>query len=298
MKPFKDLAPQTSINLRADCYGRIALSLSRLAAMTTRCELDVAYGEAPHRRLDVYLPDERRKGPFPVFVYLHGGGLMWGYKEWMGLNAPAITNFPAIFISVEYQLAPEGPKSSDAIPDQLDDAAAAVAWIHQNVARYGGDPDRIHIGGHSAGAFLTSLLTVRPDVQRKHGIADGVIKSCFPVSGGYDSRDPTIYGGEAKKARVPAGSSMADAISAITHVSETKTPFFITWAENDNRTVITGGPAMILALRGAGVRAEGHMFELFDHFWVHLDQQRETNLWTRTLRSWMLGDPRTAPVAA
>jgi arylformamidase len=298
LTPFTNLPPQTPINLKADAYGRIALDLSRLAAMTTRCELDVAYGDVPHRKLDIYLPEKGAKGPFPVFVNLHGGGHKWGYKEWMGLNAPVITRFPAIYISVEYALATSGAVTPYfKIPDQLEDTATAVAWVYKNIAKYGGDPERIHIGGHSAGARLSSLFAVRSDVIARHGLPANVVKSCFPQSGSYDSRDVAVYGDDPGKSdRSVSDPEFATRISPIANVAATKTPFFLIWGENDNAMAKASGPAMILALRGAGARAHGHMFPLFDHFWIHVAQQEETNLWTRTLRSWMLADPLTAPV--
>ena len=86
--PFANLKPQSPINIRADAYGQTALNLSRLAAMTTRCKLDIAYGSGPAQRLDVYMPADKSAKGLPVFMNIHGGGWTHGYKEWMGLNAP------------------------------------------------------------------------------------------------------------------------------------------------------------------------------------------------------------------
>ena len=295
--PFSNLPAQTTINLRADAYGKAALQLSRLAAMTTRCVLDQAYGTEAFRRLDIYMPPEAPAKPLPVFVNFHGGGFTWGYKEWMGLNAPAITAFPAIYVTADYRLVASGTNPLALMREQLEDVAAAVAWVHRNIARFGGDPERIHIGGHSAGARLSALLAVRSDVQRTHGI-EGKIRSCFPVSGSYDDREPEVYG---EKPRANADETPADllkAIAPLAHVEGCRIPFFLSWGENDNTGTKSSSPAFALALRRAGCRAEGYMFPLFDHFWIHIDQQRETNRWTRTLKAWMTGDAQTAAVAS
>ncbi len=295
--PFTDLPAQTTINLRADAYGKAALQLSRLAVMTTRCMLDQAYGTEPFRRLDIYMPATKQSAPVPVFVGLHGGGFTWGYKEWMGLNAPAITAFPAIFVSIDYRLVAPGANPVAMMAGQLDDTAAAVAWVYANIARFGGDPERITIGGHSAGARLSALLAVRRDVQAAHGI-EGKIRACLPVSGSYDDRDPGIYG---EKSRAGADTTSPEdnlANSPLAHIKDCKIPFYVTWGENDNTGTKSSSPAFITALRRAGCRAEGHMFPLFDHFWIHIDQQRDSNLWTRTLRAWMLGDAKTEPLPA
>ncbi|MDB5367800.1 MAG: hypothetical protein JWM77_3727 [Rhodospirillales bacterium] len=295
--PFQNLQKQPPINLNADAYGLAALELSRLAALTTRCELDVGYGKDSWQRLDVYLPSDATLKGLPVFLYFHGGGHTHGYKEWMGLNAPPITAFPAIFISVDYHLAPVGSETMEFVPGQVDDGLTALAWAYKNVARYGGDPNRLHIGGHSAGARVSALVAIRHDLHAKYGLPKDAVKSCFPVSGSYDSRGFQVYGETPTAAKsVVTDPKLIKEVSPILHVSGNRVPFVLSWAEADNTMAKAVGPAFALALRQAGARAETLMFPTFDHFWIHIDQQRETNLWTRTLRTWMTGDPKTAPM--
>lgn len=290
--PFLNLPPQTPISLRADAYGETALLLSRLAAMTTRCEIDVRYGKDPAHRLDIYLPTGAAPVPLPVFINIHGGGWSHGYKEWLGLNAPAIVRFPAIYISIEYSLAPTSKH-----PKPLHDCLLALAWTIQNVARYGGDPQRIHVGGHSAGAHLAALMTLRRDLHAQFNVPENAIKSCFAYNGLYDFRDLSVYGqvdGKNPGDKLIARREDAADASPIVFAAGNTTPFYVTWAENDNNLTKFQGPALITALRAAAGRAEGYMFPILDHFWSHIDQQRETNVWTRTLKAWMTGDPKTA----
>ncbi len=100
--------------------------MSRVAALTTRCELDVRYGDRPAQRLDIYMPADTSLRDLPVFVNIHGGGWLIGYKEWCGLNAPALVDLPAIYVSVEYGLMPGTPH-----PGSLQDCLLAVGWIAQ-----------------------------------------------------------------------------------------------------------------------------------------------------------------------
>jgi acetyl esterase/lipase len=293
---FDNLPKQTPINLRADAYIEAALRLSKLAAATTRCELDVPYGDLPAHRLDIYLPRDASLSGLPVFINLHGGGWTHGYKEMLGLNAPVIVGFPAIYISVEYRLAP-GAKH----PAQVEDCARALAWTFRNIRRYGGDPNRIHLGGHSAGAHMAALIVLQPKYRDAHGLPADVVKSCFPYCGIYDLRDMHIYGQSA--ASNPAGellASPADAADAspMAFTAGNATPFFVVWAENDGGLIKAEGPAFIMALQRAKGRVDGLQIPGFDHFWTHLDQERIENPWTRTLKSWILGDPSTAPVAS
>jgi arylformamidase len=294
--PFANLPSQGSINDRADAYGQSALGLSRIAALTSRCELAIPYGLRNAQKLDIYLPPDARARDLPVMVNIHGGAWRWGYKEWMGLNAPPIIATGAIYVSVEYALAP-GAR----YPSQLDDCTAAVAWVHENISRYGGDPNRICIGGHSAGAHLAALVTLRRDRLDRFKLPQDVIKACLICSGAYDFRDPSIYGLPAKNAFLDDFlSSSADAgdASPIAWVKGNTTPFFVAWGENDRDDAKITAPAFLAALREQSGRAEGHMFPLLDHFWMHLAQQSPDNLWVKAVIAWLHGDPRHTPISA
>ncbi len=294
--PFSNLPPQASINLRADAYGETALRISRLVAMTTRCSLDIPYGNGAAHRLDIYMPADRKLKDLPVYISIHGGGWMFGYKEWMGVNAPPIIAAPAIYIAIEYSLAPQAKH-----PTQINDCVAALAWVYKNVGRYGGDPNRIFVGGHSAGGHLSSLLTVRHDLREKAGLPRDVIKACFPYSGVYDMRDLVVYGQPASPGPADAMLTSPDQArdaSPIVWLEGNETPFFITWGENDNILCRAEGPAFVVALQEQPGRVESHMFGSLDHFWVHLIQEDPENLWTKTLVAWMNGDPKTTPIPA
>jgi arylformamidase len=292
--PFANLPSQGSINDRADAYGQSALALSRIAAMTTRCELGIPYGPGNAQKLDIYLPSDAHLRELPVMVNIHGGAWRWGYKEWMGLNAPPIIATQAIYVSVEYALAPAAR-----YPSQLDDCTAAVAWVHKNISRYGGDPNRICIGGHSAGAHLAALMTLRKDRMDRFKLPQDVLKACLICSGAYDFRDPSIYGLPAKNPYLDdflSAPAEAGEASPISWVKGNTTPFFVTWGENDRDDAKMTAPAFLAALREQPGRAEGHMFPSFDHFWMHLAQQSPANLWVKTVIAWLHGDARHASI--
>ncbi len=292
--PFAALKPQAAINLRADAYGETALRLSRLAALTTRHRRDVAYGPDPAQVLDIYMPDDDIRRDLPVLVAIHGGGWTHGYKEWMGLNAPPIVAAPALFVSLSHRLAHAHPH-----PAAFEDCLSALGWIRRHIADFGGSPDRLFLAGHSAGGHLAALVALRRDCRAAAGLPDDAIKACFPFSGQYDLAPP---GPDGLPTLLPSARSLiaepadADAASPIRFAAGNGVPFFVTWAENDNPATRAQGPRFVEALAGQPGRVDGYEFPLFDHFWIHVDQQRPANPWTRTVVAWMTGDPATAPV--
>lgn len=121
--------------------------------------------------LDLYLP--KNKG-FATVIWFHGGGLTDGRKYIPeGLKKKEIA-----VVAANYRLYPK-VKS----PTFVDDAAAAVAWVFQNIASYGGDPKLIFVSGHSAGGYLTSMLGLDKRYLNTYGIDADDIAGLIPYSG-------------------------------------------------------------------------------------------------------------------
>lgn len=122
--------------------------------------------------LDIYYPDTD-KG-FATLVWFHGGGLEGGSKKLQdGFRRQGFA-----VVSVNYRLFPRCK-----CPDYIDDAAAALAWTFDNIEKFGGTKDQIYVSGHSAGGYLTLMLTLAKEYAAKYGLdADRIAKS-YPVSG-------------------------------------------------------------------------------------------------------------------
>ena len=146
--------------------------------------LDLAFGNDPKQKLDLYLPKEKAEAA-PTFLFLHGGGMREGDRAHYGYIARPFAANGIITAVASYRLAIDGFQ----YPAQPEDVAAAVAWIHKHVEEYGGDPQRIYVGGHSAGAILSAYLGVQGAWRQKKGIPDGVLKGIAPVSAPYHSED-------------------------------------------------------------------------------------------------------------
>ncbi|MBN9476009.1 MAG: hypothetical protein ABS43_11775 [Bordetella sp. SCN 67-23] len=282
---FDDLPAQSPIYPEeAEAYARQALALSQEAAQRTRCALDLPYGSDYWQKVDVYQPDEPLDG-LPVLVFAHGGAWSHGYKEWMGLMAPAIVATPAIFVSVSYRLAPDVR-----FPAPLDDCVAALRWVRDHISDYGGSPDRIYVGGHSAGGHLYALATLRHDLLRQAGLAPDTIKACFPVSSQlnlvFDAPEPGS--GEARIYEVfLAQSEDAPAASPLHQMEGNRTPFFLSHGERDFPRIIASNllAAQALARQPSGVTSE--VYPEHGHFDTALGLADPAHPWVRKVSAWL-----------
>lgn len=279
---FDRLPPQEPFRMpEARNYSASILSMSREAALSTRCILDVAYGDDYWQRVDIYLPKDASLTGLPVMLYLHGGGWQRGYKEDMGFMAPAVVDMNAIFVSVSYRLAPTYKWD-----DQLDDVLEAIALVHRSIADLGGDPNKIVIGGHSAGGHLSAMAALRSDLLEAKGLPATVIKHCLPVSGAFAfdaDLDPEFSNVICRDAADIA------AASALNHVRAGAPPFYITWSEKDLGNMLRTTAPMIERLNEAGVPCEIHMFEGFDHFDISLAHADADGIWMRKARQILAG---------
>lgn len=141
---------------------------------------DIAYVDRGDERqvLDLYLPDDQRDAKLPVMFWIHGGGWQVGDKGDVGLKPKTFTERGFLFVSTNYRLLPDVEMGT-----LIRDVAKSLAWVHKHIDDYGGDPNRIFVGGHSAGAQLAALLCVDDRYLEEEGVSSGVLKGCIPVDG-------------------------------------------------------------------------------------------------------------------
>lgn len=290
---FSDLRPQPPRDLSntrepgpANAYGEKALELSRRVAENSRTVMDIPFGQDYYQKLDLYLPENKDLCDLPVLIYFHGGAWQHGYKEWNGFMAPVFTSLPAIFVSASYRLVPEVK-----FPAPLDDAMESLDWVWRNIASYGGNPNRIFVGGWSVGATLASLIVLRLDLYRRYGLSDDVIKACFAASGGYRYKSDVLAPGNSGKSygdlmyNCPQDELLAE---PLLYVKGNQTPFYISWASGDFQHVMQSGRDMVDALMNEGCRVESHVFEGMDHYDFNLAHGDPKNKWVQTVCGWMM----------
>lgn len=141
---------------------------------------DIPYVEAGHERqvLDIYTPKETTEKNLPVMFWIHGGAWAAGDKSEVALKPKVLTDRGFVFVSTNYRLLPH--VEMDVL---IRDIAKSIGWVHRNIAEYGGDPNRIFVGGHSAGAQLAALICIDERYLKEESVSFDVLKGCFPVDG-------------------------------------------------------------------------------------------------------------------
>jgi|LNFM01.1.fsa_nt_gb acetyl esterase len=210
---------------------------------------DVAYGPDPRHRLDVHAPAERKKEGgkgSAMILYFHGGAYVRGernvHPEVYGNIATYFARQGLIGINGTYRLAPQAKW-----PAAAQDLGRAVAWAHENAVRLGGDPARIFLMGHSAGATHAATYGFDREAQPPHGHG---LAGLILMSGRYlfdpSPDDPNLRNFEAyfgtDRKRYPV-------MSPINHINAGKgLPTFVIVSEYDNPDLDTQGAMLFSAL--------------------------------------------------
>lgn len=139
---------------------------------------DVRYVENGHARhvLDIYTPTGAKNAP--VVFWIHGGGWQTGDKSDVKLKPQWFMDRGFVFVSTNYRLLPEVDMGT-----LIRDVAKSCGWVSQNIAEHGGDPKRILVGGHSAGAQLAAILCTDERYLKAEGVGLDSLIGCVPVDG-------------------------------------------------------------------------------------------------------------------
>lgn len=165
------------------------------AQITVTRDIDYRPAEEVEDRLDyldVFMPDGAKN--VPVLVFFHGGALVQGSKELDDALGQKLAKRGIGFVSPNYRLSPAVKH-----PQHANDAAAATAWVFDNIETYGGDPDNVFVGGHSAGAYLAALLALDRSYLSEAGGADRPVRGAVLVS-------PFLFVEEVAPTRIAADS--------------------------------------------------------------------------------------------
>jgi acetyl esterase/lipase len=214
-----------------------------------------AYAPGARHTLDVCRPKTATAAP--VIVFFYGGGWRSGSKRTYRYVAKALARRGYVAVLPDYRVYPQAR-----YPDFLDDGALAVRWVKDNAERFGGDPQKIFLMGHSAGAYIAAMLAVDATWLQKVGLVPSRdISGLIGISGPYDFlplKDDVlkiIFGGADRPQTQP-----------ITHVTAGAPPALLLTGDKDD--VVGAGNSIRLAerLRAAGDEATAVIYPRIGHY--------------------------------
>ena len=214
----------------------MAQGAALFAQADVQVERDIAYAEPKNQRqmLDIYTPAGAKN--LPVVVWIHGGGWQAGDKSEVASKPGAFTGKGLVFVAVSYRFVTSVPM--DTI---VRDIAKSVRWVHDHIGTRGGDPNRIFLMGHSAGAQLAALVATDERFLQTEGLSLAILKGCVPVDGDtYDVPLQVAIGAARRKSLGQPDPKMGHAakfgppdrqrdLSAVRHIAPNKgiPPFLI-----------------------------------------------------------------------
>jgi acetyl esterase/lipase len=218
------------------------------------------FGPQARQVLDVYVP-EQRDGPLPVVVFFYGGSWRGGERADYRFAADALASRGYVAIVPDYRLFPEVR-----FPAFVEDGAKAVRWVLEHVADFGGDPDRLYLMGHSAGAHIAAMLTLDERYLAAEGVPRHSIRGTIALAGPYafyPSRTASV---------APIFSHLADQNTArpIVFVDGDEAPMLLLHGADDDTVFVFNTVELSKTVRDAGGSARQIIYPDVGHFEILL----------------------------
>ena len=207
----------------------------------------IPYGPDPRQAMDIYRP-AAITGPLPVVVFFYGGAWQRGARGDYRFVAAELARQGMVVAVPDYRLAPKAP-----YPDFLQDAARAVAQVRASAAAWGGDPHRIVLAGHSAGAHIAAMLALDPQWLRAAGMSRSDLAGWVGISGPYDFLP--IVEDDIKLVFAPANANLA-ATQPNTFADAPAPPTLLLQGEADTTVEPRNTTALGAKLRAAGAQVQ------------------------------------------
>jgi acetyl esterase/lipase len=213
---------------------------------TDKIATDIAFGSDPRQAIDVYAPEKGSN--LPVIVFFYGGSWSSGARGDYEFAARALAAQGFVVVVPDYRLVPQVR-----YPAFIEDGAAALAWTVANIARYRGDPARIAVSGHSAGAYIAAMLALEPRWLAAHTLPPTSIKALAALAGPFDFA-PFKPGGAADQA-FGAAPDIA-ATQPISHARGDAPPLLLMTGDADETVLPRNATALAAKTTGLGGQAK------------------------------------------
>lgn len=241
----------------ADDYAHRVMGWARLFdPAAVRVRRDVQYGPHPLHRYNVFSPMHAVN--VPVVIFWHGGGWTNGYRDYNTFMARHITAIGCVLVSPSYRLVTHAR-----FPAALDDCMATLAHVREHISDCSGDPSRIYLGGHSAGAHLAALTALRSPIT---------VQGCLAISGIMDLYHPSPTPGSLEErvySMVLSDPSQDAVMSPVCWATGNRVPFDLTIGEYDSPRVRSSNLRLFELLKLQAARVELHDLPGLDHFQTH-----------------------------
>ena len=225
----------------------------------TTVEKDLAYGKHERNKLDIAVP--KGSGPFPLLVWIHGGGWEGGDKAGFGAFAGQVARGYAV-ASINYRYSKHA-----VFPAQIHDAKAAVRYLRANAKKYNFDPEKFGVGGGSAGGHLAALLGTSGGVKELEGDdkakpEDSRVQAVFDLFGPNDLAKLSPAGAPANAVtRLLGGDTgetktLAETGTPQKYITKDDPPFLIMHGDVDKIVPVAQSKELHAALKEAGVESE------------------------------------------
>jgi arylformamidase len=214
------------------------------------------YGPSAVEELDIFHTDA--PVPAPVFVFIHGGAWRAGSAKQYSAPAEMFVRAGAHYVAPDFVTVQDVGGSLFPMAGQV---YRAIAWIYQNAASFGGDPDRIYIGGHSSGAHLAAVA-LTADWEQEFGLPPDLIKGGLLGSGMYDLAPVRL---SHRSSYVNFTDEMVEKLSPARHIARLRAPVIVAYGTDETPEFQRQARDFAAALRDAGKQVELIVGEHYSH---------------------------------
>jgi arylformamidase len=215
----------------------------------------VAYGPSEHEKLDIY---KTKKPNAPIYVFIHGGRWLLGKARNYGYPAELFVNAGAHYIALDFILVKEAGGDISVMAEQV---RRAIAWVYKNADQFGGDRNKLYVGGHSSGGHLCGIASVT-DWPALGVPADG-IKGWHCMSGLFDMKPVRL---SARSTYVKFTDATEDAMSTQRHLAKINAPVVLAYGTNETPEFQRQSRDFAAALKAAGKQVELIEAPNYNHF--------------------------------
>jgi len=263
MKQFATLLALLSLVSLTPTLAQSQTAASAPAKLIVKRGVPYAEPADPRQKVDIYTSEGARNRP--VIFWIHGGGWQTGDRTNIQVKPQAFVDKGFVFVSTGYRLL-----TNVEMATIFRDVARSVRWVHEHIAEHGGDPNRILVMGHSAGAQLAALICIDDRYLKAEGLSLAIIKGCVPVDGDTYDVPAIIETAETRLRvhgmpmprfghRIKFGNDPAKHrdYSAVTHVAKGKgIPPFLILHVADHPDVSAQAERLEAVLKDAGIPAK------------------------------------------